>query len=191
MNITKKNKIARPTTQAIALVAHDHCKLALLDWATSNRKTLQRHPLFATGTTGQLLSRELDLDVTLLQSGPLGGDQQIGAKIVDGKIGLLTFFWDPLECQPHDPDVRALLRLAVLWNIPTACNRATADLLIASKLLQTDLRHDKQGTLNDARMSKRSTPKKEKLIHKTGTKIKYARKKIGRQKKAPHNARLF
>lgn len=151
MDITTRSKRAISTKQGIALVAHDQCKLNLLDWAASNKKALERHPLYATGTTGQRLQQELNLDVTLLQSGPLGGDQQIGAKIVDREIGFLVFFWDPLKSQPHDPDVRALLRLAVLWNVPMACNRATADLIIASNLLQTDLSHAEN--INQANLS--------------------------------------
>jgi methylglyoxal synthase len=116
----------------VALVAHDHCKDDLLAWATFNRDTLARFRLIATGTTGQLLSEALDLPVQRMRPGPLGGDLQIGAAIVEGRIDMLIFFWDPLTAQPHEPDVKALLRIAVLRDIPTASNRATADHLITS-----------------------------------------------------------
>jgi methylglyoxal synthase len=119
----------------IALVAHDNEKTELLDWARYNRETLTNHFLFATGTTGDLLSKELRLPVTRFFSGPLGGDQQIGAAIAGDTIDMLIFFWDALEPQPHDPDIKALLRLAVLYNIPTACNRSTADFIISSPLM--------------------------------------------------------
>ncbi len=121
----------------IALVAHDHKKDDLLAWADYNREILARHELHATGTTGTLLEAALGVPVHKVQSGPLGGDQQIGGRIADGQIDFVIFFWDPLEPQPHDPDVKALLRLAVLWNVPTACNRATADYLITSPLMES------------------------------------------------------
>ena len=130
-----------PDHKHIALVAHDNKKTDLLEWARFNYGTLMGHTLFATGTTGDLLTKELGLDVTRFTSGPLGGDMQIGAAIADGKIDFLIFFWDPLEPQPHDPDIKALLRLAVLWNIPTACNRATADFLISSPLMDREYEH--------------------------------------------------
>lgn len=122
----------------IALVAHDNKKRDLLEWAKFNRSLLAGHKLYATGTTGKIIEQELGVEITKLQSGPLGGDQQVGSRIVNGEIDFLIFFWDPLEPQPHDPDVKALLRLAVVWNIPVACNRASADFMISSSIMSKE-----------------------------------------------------
>jgi methylglyoxal synthase len=127
-----------PARKRIALVAHDHCKADLVRWARDHRDVLAAHELVATGTTGARLIDELGLAVTRLLSGPLGGDLQIGSRIAENTIDVLIFFWDPLEPQPHDPDIKALLRVAVLCNIPTACNRATADFLLSSPLIARD-----------------------------------------------------
>ncbi|MFM8304469.1 MAG: methylglyoxal synthase [Actinomycetota bacterium] len=121
-------------TKRVALVAHDARKDEMVDWARCHRAVLERQVLMATGTTGHRLVDELGLEVECLRSGPFGGDQQIGCRIAEGRLDALVFLWDPLEAQPHEPDVRALLRIAVVWNIPVACNRATADLLVASPL---------------------------------------------------------
>ena len=130
--------IDRPRRR-IALVAHDNRKDDLLEWARYNRPTLVEHHLVATGTTGRLLNEQLDLNVLCFQSGPLGGDQQLGAEVTLGNIDLILFFWDPLQPQPHDPDVKALLRIAVVWNVPIACNRATADFVISSPAARLQL----------------------------------------------------
>jgi methylglyoxal synthase len=123
-----------PESKRIALIAHDNCKSEMLEWARYNRGTLAAHELYATGTTGALIADELGLSVNRFLSGPLGGDQQVGAAIAEGRIDFLIFFWDPLEPQPHDVDVKALLRMAVVCNVPTACNRATADFVLSSPL---------------------------------------------------------
>jgi methylglyoxal synthase len=128
-------KVAMEHDKKIALVAHDNKKRDLVEWARFNRDLLAHHRVYATGTTGKILEEALGFPIIKLQSGPLGGDQQVGAKIVDNEIDFLIFFWDPLEPQPHDPDVKALLRMAVVWNIPIACNRASADFMISSPLM--------------------------------------------------------
>ena len=122
----------------IGLVAHDNKKADLIEWAKYNRYILLKHDLVATGTTGTLLEEDLGVGIHKLHSGPLGGDQQLGALIAEGSIDFLVFFWDPLEQQPHDPDVKALLRIAIVWNIPVACNRASADLMVSSPLMGSE-----------------------------------------------------
>ena len=130
----RKNTVSMRGVKNVVLIAHDSRKQDLIDWVKYNRAVLREHRLFATGTTGALVEAATGLPVTRFKSGPLGGDQQVGAKIAEGDLDVLVFFWDPLEPQPHDPDVKALLRIAVLYNIPTACNRATADFIVASSL---------------------------------------------------------
>ena len=125
----------RTNGRRIALIAHDNMKLDMREWAAYNRHRLVEHQLFATATTGRILQEELALEVTCFRSGPYGGDQQIGARIAEGEIDVLVFFWDPLQPHPHDPDVKALLRVAVVCNIPVACNRSTADFMISSPLM--------------------------------------------------------
>lgn len=127
----------------IALIAHDNKKDDLLAWVRYNKGTLSAHRLYATGTTGMMLSHELHLPVSRFLSGPVGGDQQIGAKIAEGGLSMLIFFWDPLEPQPHDPDVKALLRLATVWNVPMACNVATADMVISSPMFKSGPVHNR------------------------------------------------
>ena len=122
----------------IALIAHDNRKPDLLEWARYNRGTLSRHLLYATGTTGMWLESDVGLEVKRFLSGPLGGDQQVGAGIAEGRIDFVIFFWDPLEPHPHDVDVKALLRIAVVYNVPIACNRATADFMLSSPLMDRE-----------------------------------------------------
>ena len=127
--------IESPANKRIALVAHDNMKREMLEWATEHKDELKRHTLIATGSTGKLIADSTGLTIERMRSGPLGGDKQIGARISEAGIDILLFFWDPLEPQPHDPDIRALLRIAVVWNIPVACNRASADFILSSPLL--------------------------------------------------------
>lgn len=131
-------KVVVPKSKKIVLIAHDNKKPELLDWAKMHKRDLKNHSLYATGTTGKLIENEIGLKVVCFESGPLGGDMQAGAFITDGKLDLILFFWDPLAAQPHDPDVRALLRVAVVWNIPLACNRASADFIVTSPLFNEE-----------------------------------------------------
>lgn len=133
-----KNVRKTGSRKRIAMVAHDNKKAELIEWAIYNKASLAKHELIATGTTGKLLEEELDRPVKKMLSGPLGGDQQIGAMIAEGKIDVLIFFWDPMEAQPHDSDVKALLRLGVAWNILLACDRATADFILTSPLIMDE-----------------------------------------------------
>ncbi len=131
-------KITMGKRKKIALIAHDNKKRDLLEWVQFNKDLLAQHDLFATKGTGSMIEREVGLEITCFESGPLGGDQQVGAMIAAGELDFLIFFWDPLEPHPHDPDVKALLRIAVVWNVPVACNRASADFMISSPLMSQE-----------------------------------------------------
>ncbi|OON95750.1 MAG: methylglyoxal synthase [Epulopiscium sp. Nele67-Bin005] len=131
------NFVNMNATKNIALVAHDNCKKDLIEWSIENKRKLSKHHLFGTGTTATLIAKATQLPVKAYNSGPLGGDQQIGSRIVEGEIDFIIFFWDPLEAQPHDPDVKALLRVAVLYDIPIASNQSTADFLLTSPFMET------------------------------------------------------
>lgn len=129
--------VSLPAAKRIALVAHDNKKKDIVSWCKTHASELKNHTLFATGTTGVVIERETGLEITKLISGPLGGDQQVGSLITEGKVDLLIFFWDPFEPLPHDPDVKALFRIAAVWNIPIACNQISADFMIASRFFNT------------------------------------------------------
>lgn len=146
--------VTLPDNKSIALVAHDNKKQELVAWCAKHRETLKQHALYATGTTGTVIEKATQLPITKLISGPLGGDQQVGALITEGKVDFLIFFWDPFEPLPHDPDVKALLRIAAVWNIPVACNPISADFMVASPLFNNAV--DRRIPDYDAYMAKRA-----------------------------------
>lgn len=133
-----QTEVRMPARKRIALIAHDDRKADLVEWARFNRGVLAEHELYGTGSTGRIIAEELGLRVTRFKSGPLGGDQQVGALIAEGGLDFIIFFWDPLESHPHDVDVKALLRIAVVYNVPIACNRASADFMISSVLIERE-----------------------------------------------------
>jgi len=135
-----QTEVPLPERKRIALIAHDNRKGDLVAWARYNRSVLAHHELYGTGTTGRVIAEELGLPVVRFKSGPLGGDQQVGALIAEGGLDFVIFFWDPLEPHPHDVDVKALLRIAVVYNVPIACNRASADFIISSPLMDQEYR---------------------------------------------------
>ena len=153
----EQTTIALKAAKNVALIAHDHKKPHLLAWVKAHREALSHGKLYATGTTGLMLTEKTGLEITRFNSGPLGGDQQIGAKIVEGDIDLLIFFWDPLQPQPHDPDVKALLRLAVVWNIPMACNQSTADFLVSSPWMSAEYQREVPDYSDHAKRLKEDT----------------------------------
>jgi len=141
MSYPTYKRVSFPKKKRIALVAHDSRKKDMLEWAKFNRESLARHELFATGTTGGIIAKELGLEISLFKSGPLGGDQQIGARIADNKIDVVIFLWDPLMAHPHEPDIHALQRIATVYNIVLACNRSTADFAISSALMDEEYKN--------------------------------------------------
>ncbi|MEG0292112.1 MAG: methylglyoxal synthase [Anaerovoracaceae bacterium] len=137
-----KQQVTMPAQKTIALVAHDNQKKTLVNWCERNKEILKGHFLCGTGTSARLVAEATGLPVKSFKSGPLGGDQQLGAKIVDGEIDMLIFFSDPLEAQPHDPDIKALLRISTLYDIPIANNKATADFILTSKFMNNKYVHE-------------------------------------------------
>jgi len=146
--------VTLPNNKSIALVAHDNKKQDLVAWCSKHRETLKSHTLYATGTTGTVIAKATQLPINKLISGPLGGDQQVGSLITEGKVDFLIFFWDPFEPMPHDPDVKALLRIAAVWNIPVACNQISADFMVASPLFNNEV--DRSIPDYEAYMAKRA-----------------------------------